>query len=238
MPRHLRQEPNQRGINRRYLKDTRRLWDNLYIKTMSREPPLAAFLVSSSSCPSPHSGEICEILRRQGPGSRTVAHSFIYFLTYRCTRSCSRFIGAGSSPLRLHPDRSRRNGTRRDEGPSSEAGEMQARRRPRGETRRKTKMDFLVGSAEKRTCARSRAPFSESAGDRVGRKSRRKTRSPVAMPNDPLLIESPPPNACDFSSSKCNYREIFRNTNRRVEESLSLSFSLVIVGFTRREASW
>lgn len=63
------------------------------------EQPLLAFLVYSSSCPSSHSGEICEILRRQGSGPWTVAHPFIYFLTYRCTRSCSRFIGAGSSPL-------------------------------------------------------------------------------------------------------------------------------------------
>lgn len=47
-------------------------------------------------------GEIGEILRRHESGPRTVAHSFIYFLTYRCTRSCSRFIGAGSSPHGLH----------------------------------------------------------------------------------------------------------------------------------------
>lgn len=179
MPEHFRHGANRRGANQGTcsLRDIRRLWDSLYIKTMNREPPLPAFLVYSSSCPSSHSGEICEILRRQGPGPWTVGHSFIYFLTYRYTRSCSRFIGAGSSPLRLHPDRSRRDESGRR---ASRRGEMRARRRPRGETRRKTKMDFLVATVEKRTCAQSRgrAPFSEQMVIKsVGSRRRRLPRS-------------------------------------------------------------
>lgn len=77
---------------------------NLYINRRA----LPALLVYSSSYPESAVAKLVKYYNVMGPaaeagGPRTVAHSFIYFLTYRCTRSCSRFIGAGSSPHGLRP---------------------------------------------------------------------------------------------------------------------------------------
>lgn len=116
-------------------------------------------------------GEIGEILRRHGSRSRTVAHSFIYFLTYRCTRSCSRFIGAGPSPHGLRPCPCTTRFRCVGEGPQSseleKCARIRERHRPQGETLRKTKMDFppLARPWKKSNVRRDRAPFSGIGGD-------------------------------------------------------------------------
>lgn len=118
-----------------------------------------------------HSGEICEILRRQGSQPRTVGHSFIYF-TYRYTRLCSRFIGAGSSFSQTPPRRlvfaDRRERSRNVRTCVIYRESSSRRNTPESEN------EFPPSGRGKAnvTRDRGRAPFSRVGGNKLCRKSR------------------------------------------------------------------